>query len=200
MAGTPADPRLQRLATWPVAALLLVAWLLCDWGFSIREQSLCREMLRSAGAAGLRCEGPTLDPRFTYTPGQARDLLAALGPDGRRIYAWTEVTLDLVFPFVYGTLFGILLVRLARPPAARRLLWLPALTAAADLLENVTVAILAWTFAGRASPLAGPAAFFTAGKTVLFGVTLLAIIALAVARLRGGRTMPAVEEPSGGRR
>jgi len=81
-----------------------------------------------------------------------------------------------VFPLVYGALFSALLLRVYPRPIAAWLVWIPLVTVAADLLENVTLAGLAWRFDGRASPIAQVAAVATAGKTVLFVGSLLLLL------------------------
>ena len=161
----------DRIATWPMVALLFSIFVLCSGGFNWRSKRL-------------GCENPVLDARFWYSPGQARDFFKAIDKEGRRIYAISQVTLDLVFPLTYGALFGALIVHVYAQNIARLLVWVPVLTAITDLLENVTTAFLAWQFDDRASPLAWVAAVFTAVKTVLFGVGLVLIV-LGAIRLIG---------------
>ena len=52
--------------------------------------------------------------------------------------------------------------------------------AAADVLENLTVAALALSYAGAASPLAWPATIFTLVKTVLIAATAGATVVGAI--------------------
>ena len=52
---------------------------------------------------------------------------------------------------------------------------LPLAMAAADMLENLTVAALALSYAGAPTPLAWPAAIFTLVKTVLMAATAGAV-------------------------
>ena len=88
----------------------------------------------------------------------------------------TELTLDLVFPLLYGALFAAPLARLATPGWRRWLIALPVGAAGADLLENFTIAYLAWT-----QPLAWLAYAFTLAKNILLAATLLALlVALAI--------------------
>ena len=76
----------------------------------------------------------------------------------------------MAFPVAYGLLLAILLVRLWRGGAPLYLL--PLTMAAADVLENLTVAALALSHdAGAPSPLAWPATIFTLVKTVLIAAT-----------------------------
>ena len=112
-----------------------------------------------------------LDGRGWYTPRDAAalfDALDRLDAHARLVYAATGLTVDMAFPAAYGLLFAIVLVRLFRSP----MYMLPLALAAADVLENLTVAALALSHAGAPSPLAWLAAGFTAVKTVLIAATL----------------------------
>ena len=114
-------------------ALLFGIFVLCSGGFDWRSKRL-------------GCENRALDARFWYSPEQACVFFNAIGPTGRRIYAMTQVTLDLVFPLTYGTLFALLIVHVYDQSLAGTLVWVPVLAAITDLLENVTTAFLAWQF------------------------------------------------------
>jgi hypothetical protein len=162
---------LKRYSTWPVFTLLLFLFLLCSQGFQWRREVL--------GA-----EAHLLDVRMGYSPAQAVELLGALGPQGRGLYGLTEVTLDLVFPFLYGGMIASLLVNLVRGARVKYLLLLPLLTGLFDLLENATIAYLAWTFDGRESPLMWAASALTSAKNVLAILSVLAVLAVAGLALR----------------
>jgi hypothetical protein len=160
------------VATWPLVALLLVLALLCVTGFQKRNDTL------AAAASAPGGEKPTLDSRGWYSAQTAHDVLGRLGERGRRLYAWTEVSLDLVFPFIYGTLLAALLVHLWDEPWGRWIVLAPLVAAAFDLLENVTIAALALTFnSEQVSPLGGVAGLFTAVKT---GALLLSLALVAI--------------------
>ncbi len=91
--------------------------------------------------------------RTWYTPADAVALfktLDRLDANVRAVYAATGLMIDMVFPAAYGLPFAILLVRLFRAP----FFLLPLATAAADVLENATVAVLALGCTGAPSPLA----------------------------------------------
>ena len=162
---------LARLSAWPVIALLFIAYLLCTQGFDVWHAALGYELR-------------ILDVRFAYTPEDARLLFEALGAGGRSLYALTEVTLDLVFPFVYGGLLAILVANLFSRGRARYLVLVPILGLVFDLLENVTVALLAWTFAGRTSPLAWAASAFSSTKLLLGALSLMIVLVGAVLGLK----------------
>jgi hypothetical protein len=128
--------QLDRFATWPVFILLLVLCGLCLLGFQWRAKALNE---RAGGK-----EIVTFDGRYAYTPEEARDLLEMMGERGRPFYAVTQMTLDLVFPLVYGSLFLIMIFRLYGDPGY--LLLVPVIASVADLLENFTNTYLALSY------------------------------------------------------
>lgn len=156
--------RLSRGGTWPAFALLFFAFILCTQGF---------EMRRSA----LKCSERLLDSRFWYTPDRALDLLGRLGVGGRRLYAASELSLDLVFPFVYGGLLGILISKLYSGRQRGFLLWAVALAVNSDLCENVLVSYLAYSYDGQPSSVTWAAAAFTALKTLTIILLCVAVFA-----------------------
>lgn len=154
---------LRRLPAWPLLALLLIGFLLCNEGFKWRTQELGTDI-------------KILDTQGWYTPVDARHFLESLGENGRRMYATTELTLDLAFPLIYGTLFALLIWQLYRAPISNWLLLLPVVSVSADLIENSLLFYLAWSFEGQTSNIAWIAALATATKTVAFAGSLMAIL------------------------
>ena len=153
---------LERCATWRVAAAALAGVVACVAGLLWRQQRL----------GGLEL----LDSRGWYTPDEAAvlfDELDRLDANARLAYAATGLTIDLAFPVFYGLLLAILLFRLFR--GGIPLFLLPLAMAAADVLENMTIAGLALSHAGAPTPLAWLAAAFTLVKTVLIDATAAAL-------------------------
>jgi len=125
-----------------------------------------------------------LDSRGWYTPAEAAalfDSLNQLDGSARDFYAITALTIDMVFPVSYSLLFAVLLLWLFRGGAPLYLL--PLALASADVLENITVAVLAFSYDGTASLLAWLAAIFTLVKTVLIVATLAVVFAGGMQRL-----------------
>ena len=152
---------LQRLATRRVVIPTVLVVLLCVAGFEWRDARL----------GGLEL----LDTRQWYTPEQADSLFAALDrldPRARAVYAWTEVSIDLIFPVAYGLLFALLLLCLFKH--GRPFYLLPIAAAATDVFENISVALLASTYDGAPTPWARVAAVFTLLKSALILATLAA--------------------------
>lgn len=156
-------PALQRLATRRVVVPAVVAALLCLVAFQWRD----------ARFGGLEL----LDTRQWYTPEQAARLFAALDqldPRARAVYAWTEVSVDLVFPVAYGLLLALALLRLFAN--GRPLYLLPLVGAVADVVENLSIALLAATYDGAPSSWTRVAAVFTLLKSVLLLAALVAAV------------------------
>ena len=165
---------LQRLATRRVVILTALAAFLCVAAF----------LWRDARFGGLEL----LDTRQWYTPEQAAALFGALDrldPRARAVYALTEVSVDLVFPVAYGLLLALALLRLFGD--ARPFYLLPVAGAVADVFENISIALLAATYAGAPSSWTTAAAVFTLLKSVLILAALAAVIVGAIHGLRAVR-------------
>lgn len=161
---------LQRLTTRRVVIPTLLAALLCVAGFEWRDARL----------NGLEL----LDTRQWYTPDEAADLFGALDQldsRARAAYAWTEVSIDMVFPVAYGLLFALLLFRLFGD--GRRFYVLPIAGVAADVFENLSIALLASTYDGDPTSWSRVAAVFTLLKSGLILATLAAAVGGVTRRL-----------------
>lgn len=160
--------RFRRALTRRVLGLLAIAFVLCQAGFVLLWWQF-----------GLPADVPDLRPG--YGPGDLRERFDRWGADGRRAYVATALTLDAVVPVVYALLFAGGTVRLLGGRAAPWVI-VPALVAgAADLAENAALAYLAWSYDGRAAPLAWVACALTLTK---FGAAAVALGLLAFAALR----------------
>ena len=158
----------ERWATRRTAVAALVGVVGCVAGLAWRSTRLGRLDL--------------LDGRGWYTPEEASalfDALDRLDAGASTVYAATALTIDMVFPACYGLLLAVLLFRLF--PGGTPLYLLPLAVAAADALENLTVAVLVLSHDGSPSPLAWPATGFTLVKWILSSATL-AVTCLGVAR------------------
>lgn len=158
-----------RRQAWLVARPLLVgivslgAGLLCLWGFAWRSARLASEV-------------ETPDALTWYSATELREFFAGIGESGRELYAATELSLDVVFPLAYVGLLTVLLYKAWRGRAPGLVLAAPLVAGVFDLLENATLAVMAWTFDGSVSPLAANvAAVFTLTKHLALGTSLLLI-------------------------
>ncbi len=166
--------RLQTLllrARWPLVAALAAAALF-----------IMGALLPAVAPAPSDGRAPLApDTRLWYTAGEIVPALEALTPAQRRAAAAGHLTLDVLFPLVYGALFAILLLKVW-PESG---LWKLALAVvAADLMENLSLAALYTLFPAGAETLTPLAASWTALKWFLFALMLLALAAGAFLRWR----------------
>ena len=144
----------KRRATWPVAAALLLLFIVLQQGFEWRRSQLDTRL-------------KVLDGRLWYTPAEARCFLDEIKADGRHLYAATQWTLDLAFVCVFVSLQCVFLANLWQPKQAWVLL-VPLLGALFDLLENGFTAYLALSYDGQANPVATVSAGCTAAKLAFY--------------------------------
>lgn len=148
---------------------------------------------RSERLRALSCQSnPVLDVRFGYSPEEAYGIVDALGPEGRRLYAVTQVSLDLAYPALYSLLLsGLMALALTHGfPGRRRLAWLaflPFAMALADLGENLSLTAMMLTYPPALTWLAQLANLFTLLKWGLgiasFGLILAGLVAWLVRAL-----------------
>jgi hypothetical protein len=170
--------QLDRFATWPVFIILAVLCFLCFLGFRWRAKALNE---RAGGK-----EIVTFDGRYAYTPQEAHDLLEMMGKRGRPFYALTQMTLDLVFPLIYGSLFLIAIFRLYGDPGY--LLLVPVIASVADLLENFTNTYLALSYRqGSVPSLARFSSLCTGAKRSGITISVILVCVGIVVWLRQGR-------------
>lgn len=159
----------RKIATLPGFIGLFVVLSLCIKLFTWRTKRLM-----------FSAENKLLDSRFWYTPNDVQSFFAYIDSNvsrsGLNLYAITQITLDIIFPIAYGTLLATLIVVLYRDHLSQKLILIPALAAAADIGENITTAILAWSYSGSSSPLAWIALVFTLTKWVMIFSSLLVVV------------------------
>jgi hypothetical protein len=119
-----------------------------------------------------------LDSELGYRANDAYEVIGNYSDSMRRTYILNEVTLDLVFPFVYSFLFAFAIWLLYRRP---KLSLFPFLAMGADLLENTGLVILMAFWPDKILWLAGTTSFISALKWALVGMNVL-IIAIGTVR------------------
>jgi hypothetical protein len=133
-------------------------------------------------------EKPTLDSDFHYNATYAYELFCSLEEKGRRLYAWSEITADLVFPIIYSFFLSLLIIYIFQKSSFTKpqqfLAILPFLMLLFDYGENILVAFMLFDYPERHTALAQVASVFTKLKwsllvvslaTILFGLTYLMI-------------------------
>jgi len=164
---------LKAVGKWP-SMLLALAILIGLNGFLF---PWAEKMLSGFGGP----DAKVLDLRFGFSPGEANQFLALIGPEGRSFYQMLELTLDLVYPLVYGLFLGALLLLVWRKVLPEKSPWLglsllPVATAVFDYLENINIVLLIRRFPDQADTLANLASVFGAAKWVLFGLSVAVLL------------------------
>lgn len=135
--------RIRRLIERAANLKILLVLFVCLLPFNIvffpaRSQRL---------TAYLGYQTTVLDSHFFTPPQDVYRYFSDLGAPGRQLYALSEVTLDLLYPLLYGIFLGLLIAWLCSRlfPASSGLRWLPLLPLAgalADLGENLSITVL----------------------------------------------------------
>ncbi len=166
---------LARRATWKTTIILLLA------------QFIVQGLILFGAYPLIGGRGYPLDMRSGMSVAEVREYAAGIDPDGRRIYALNEGTLDMLFPILYSLAYSFLFFRLIVPMAGdgsrwRLLALLPFAVAAVDIGENLSIiGVLAAAPGARAWPQA--VIFFNAVKGFLMTATIAALLLLIVMRL-----------------
>jgi hypothetical protein len=133
-----------------------------------------------------------LDSRMSYTPDQAYAVLEAYGPAGRDFDLNAELTVDLVYPIVYGLFCSLAILYFLQRfatgrPALARLALVPFLAVLVDYLENASLIVLLLTYPQRLTAVAALAGLLTTTKWVLLGLSLVLVAASAAGALLARR-------------
>lgn len=123
---------------------------------------------------------PTLDSDFFYTPREAYELFGKLKPSGRRLYLWTEITADLIYPVIYSLLLSLLIIYIFRKFSGiklqQALATLPLTAMLFDYCENVLIAIMLFAYPQERLGTAYAAGLFTKLKWIFVSASLAAIL------------------------
>jgi hypothetical protein len=119
----------------------------------------------------------SIDTKLYYSPAEFYETIAPYGDQGRRVYALSHLTADVLFPLVYAFLFGWLIAYIF-PRAfsvdswVQRLNLAPFLLLIFDLIENISVVILLLVYPTQLQGLARLAGLITSLKWVIAGITM----------------------------
>ncbi|MCP4138882.1 MAG: hypothetical protein GY755_01070 [Chloroflexi bacterium] len=125
---------------------------------------------------------PILDLQFFYTPQRAYEIISAYTPELRQAAAMTRLTLDIIYPIVYGLMLCLLLVvtfRKAFPKSrfADTSVFVPWIGVLFDYLENFGLATMYLSYPTEFYFLARLTSIFTTLKWTFIGIGfLLALI------------------------
>jgi hypothetical protein len=171
-----ADSKFLRMANGKVLIPLFIVVFLFGWfTFAWRNETL----KTLSGNFTLENGKPTLDSDCFYTAEKAYDLFNKLGDDGRLFYAWTEITLDLIFPVLYTLFLSLLLIfifrKLSNFKFQRALVLLPLMAMLFDFCENALIAFLLFAYPKKYIWIAVVASLSTKLKWIFVFASLAAI-------------------------
>lgn len=121
---------------------------------------------------------PVLDLQFFYSPEYAYQVISAYTPSMRQAAALTRLTLDIVYPLVYGMMLSLLLIlTFRRAFNSDFAVFIPWGGVLFDYLENIGFAIMFLSYPREYYFVAQISAIFTFLKWSLIGISfLLALI------------------------
>jgi len=140
---------------------------------------------------------PSLDMHFSYTPQRAYQVISAHSSEALQAMAITRLTLDIVYPLVYGLLISFLLIVTFRRAFPKNkftdlVVFIPWGGVLFDYLENISLATMYLSYPTKLIPLAWMATIFTAIKWTLIGIgfalVLIGAVKLAFDRFQMLRT------------
>lgn len=119
----------------------------------------------------------TIDTKLYYSPEELTAIMAAYGEQGRRVYALSHLTADVLFPVVYAFFFGLLISYLfqrsfPRDSWIQRMNLTPFILLILDLMENTGIVILLLSYPSSPVGLAQLTGFITSIKWVAAGLTV----------------------------
>ena len=160
-------PTLQRWANWKVITILAALFLAFDF--------FVLPAMASPGGESL----PVLDLKFWYSPRQAFQAISQYSPQARQASVITHLTIDVIYPLIYGLLISLLLIvvfRNASPGQQRQLPFLPWRAVFADYLENIGLVAMFLLYPSQFALLSWVTAIFTALKWIQIGFSILALL------------------------
>ena len=128
-------------------------------------------------------DGSPLDVKLYYSADAAYELIESYGVEGRRFYARTELTVDVLYPIAYSLFFSVwLTLALGGSSLSPKKLCvvqsLPFFVLLFDLVENTGIVALLWAYPDRHDTLALATSLATSLKwgmaAVVVFMTLLA--------------------------
>lgn len=121
-----------------------------------------------------------LDLQFSYTPEKAYQLLAQFSAEDLKTYQIIELTVDIVYPLLYGFFLSLLIFKFRKNSL---LVLIPLLAIVADLFENTGIALLISSLPKQLHTVASITSFFSSLKWSLIFISFLLILILGIQKL-----------------
>ena len=121
-----------------------------------------------------------------YGPDYVMSLLETLGEEGRRVYLWNQIPLDMFYPCLFATAYSFLLFYILKNLLIKESKWfflsfLPIAGGLFDYLENIGIILMLNSYPSFSSFLARLTSIFSVLKSVstsIFFVVLLVCLGL----------------------
>ena len=152
---------LDVLSTTGSLLLSFIGVLLCLMGFFVLERRLGVSIL---------------DVLPNYDLALVEERMLDYGPEGRRLYAWSALTLDMLFPCCYISLAAGFTMRLAGDRSLRFLALTPFIAGLIDITENVQIWNMLLSFPQLSGEEVALASATTSLKHVLVAVMILGML------------------------
>jgi hypothetical protein len=174
-----AKSKLVRMAKCKVLLVLLTAALpFLLFIFPYRTETLKAVICKDKPAP---CkDNPTLDSDPCYDSEEAYALIRKFDSPSRQLYAWTEITVDMIFPIIYSLLLSLLIIYIFQKSSNKTtyesLAMLPFIAMLFDYCENVLIAVMLFDYQREHFALARVASLATKLKFSFLAVSLAAIL------------------------
>ena len=131
-----------------------------------------------------------------YSYAEAIELLNSLGLEGRNAYLTIQIPIDLVYPAMFAVSYALMITWILKQSLPKQsrlylLAFVPVLAGLFDYLENASIIAMLYGFPDVSESLVTSASSFTIAKsgltTLFFVVLLVALVYLAIWRLKKGR-------------
>lgn len=156
------------LSTKKYLFLAFCGTLLCLICFGILENKLGAQIL---------------DVLPRYNLNEVEKYFLIYGEEGRRLYAWASLTLDILFPVCYMALFIGLILLLTGSSIFRWLIILPIMLGIIDITENIQICFMLIQYPEITDVQVNLASGSTSFKHYITNGTLLCIILLSIYRM-----------------
>jgi len=173
--------RLQKiLSLFLDGRIVLLAFILCNAVYLAMLLVSIPKTMSFAGDLKL----PDMMPGG-YDWNYIRDLLGALGPEGRNYYLTRQLLLDTFYPFLfawsYATLFLYLLRKVGMAGSRWRIIaLLPLIAAVSDYIENGFIAAFLRSYPYVIDDQVEMSSFFTRIKSITTTIYFIALLVLIV--------------------
>ncbi len=119
-----------------------------------------------------------------YSLQDVMNILNGIGPEGRRVFLYYQLPLDMIYPYLYGSFMALFIARLLKLSGlwsrASLLVLLPVVAAIADYLENIFDIVFLLRYPHLSAGMVSLASFFTITKGLALILSFLSIVILIV--------------------